>query len=430
MDNKLHWHTVSKKVDDLVPQEVNPRTITNKQMDDLKKSLQKFNLAEIPAIDLDGKILAGHQRIKALQLLGRGNEEIDVRIPNRKLTEEESKQYLIGSNALGGDWDFELLKDFEIDLLIDVGFDPVKLSNLWDTNQEIKEDNFDLDKSISGNKTSNIKDGDLITLGDHRLICGDSTDEKVLQRLFEDKRASMVISDPPYNINLDYSKGLGQKQNYGGDVNDNLPYEDYKEFLRRAMKAGLSVSNPDLHIFYWVDQTHIGTAQDLYRELDITNRRVCIWVKNGHNPTPMVAFNKCYEPAVYGTLGKPYITDGVNDLNEIMNKGVSTGNKILEDISDIWLEKRLSSNEYLHPTMKPPTLYQKSILRCTKPGDIILDSFGGSGSTLIAGEQLRRKVYMVEKSPIFCSVIIQRWESLTGKKAQVVSAYEKRRGTN
>lgn len=292
MDNKLHWHTVSKKVDDLVPQEVNPRTITNKQMDDLKKSLQKFNLAEIPAIDLDGKILAGHQRIKALQLLGRGNEEIDVRIPNRKLTEEESKQYLIGSNALGGDWDFELLKDFEIDLLIDVGFDPVKLSNLWDTNQEIKEDNFDLDKSISGNKTSNIKDGDLITLGDHRLICGDSTDEKVLQRLFEDKRASMVISDPPYNINLDYSKGLGQKQNYGGDVNDNLPYEDYKEFLRRAMKAGLSVSNPDLHIFYWVDQTHIGTAQDLYRELDITNRRVCIWVKNGHNPTPMVAFNK------------------------------------------------------------------------------------------------------------------------------------------
>jgi len=144
----------------------------------------------------------------------------------------------------------------------------------------------------------------------------------------------------------------------------------------------------------------------------------------------MVAFNKCYEPAVYGTLGKPYITDGVNDLNEIMNKGVSTGNKILEDISDIWLEKRLSSNEYLHPTMKPPTLYQKSILRCTKPGDIILDSFGGSGSTLIAGEQLRRKVYMVEKSPIFCSVIIQRWESLTGKKAQVVSAYEKRRGTN
>ena len=292
MDNKLHWHTVSKKVDDLVPQEVNPRTITNKQMDDLKKSLQKFNLAEIPAIDLDGNILAGHQRIKALQLLGRGNEEIDVRIPNRKLTEEESKQYLIGSNALGGDWDFELLKDFEIDLLIDVGFDPVKLSNLWDTNQEIKEDNFDLDKSISGNKTSNIKDGDLITLGDHRLICGDSTDEKVLQRLFEDKRASMVISDPPYNINLDYSKGLGQKQNYGGDVNDNLPYEDYKEFLRRAMKAGLSVSNPDLHIFYWVDQTHIGTAQDLYRELDIANRRVCIWVKNGHNPTPMVAFNK------------------------------------------------------------------------------------------------------------------------------------------
>ena len=107
---KLQWHTVQKRINDLIPQEVNPRIITDKQMSDLKRSLKKYNLVEIPAIDLNGKILAGHQRIKALLLLGRGNELIDVRVPNRKLTDDESKQYLIASNALGGDWDFEALK--------------------------------------------------------------------------------------------------------------------------------------------------------------------------------------------------------------------------------------------------------------------------------------------------------------------------------
>ena len=110
---KLRWNTVQKRVNDLVPQDKNPRTITGKQMEYLKRSLEKFNLAEIPAVDIDGKILAGHQRVKALKLLGRGDEIIDVRIPNRKLSEEETKQYLIGSNALGGSWDFEGLKSFD-----------------------------------------------------------------------------------------------------------------------------------------------------------------------------------------------------------------------------------------------------------------------------------------------------------------------------
>ena len=142
---KLEWHTVQKRVNDLVPQEVNPRKINDKQMSDLKKSLAKFNLVEIPAIDLNGKILAGHQRIKALQLLGRGEELIDVRFPNRELTEDEAKQYLIASNALGGDWDFEKLKTFDLDLLIDIGFDQVDLSHFWDKELEVKDENFDVE---------------------------------------------------------------------------------------------------------------------------------------------------------------------------------------------------------------------------------------------------------------------------------------------
>src|ERR1035437_9465828 len=114
---KLQWATVQKKVNGLIPQGINPRKINEKQMSDLKKSLQKYNLVEIPAVDTNGEILAGHQRVLALQLLGRGEEIIDVRQPNRKLTEKESKQYLIASNKLGGSWDFEALKSFDMELL-------------------------------------------------------------------------------------------------------------------------------------------------------------------------------------------------------------------------------------------------------------------------------------------------------------------------
>ncbi|TXH00638.1 MAG: DNA methylase, partial [Candidatus Moraniibacteriota bacterium] len=121
---KLSWTTVQKRVDDLIPQEINPRKITDKQLLDLKRSLKKFNLVEIPAVDSDGTILAGHQRIKALQFLGRGKELIDIRVPNRKLTEQEAKEYLIGSNKLGGDWDFDLLKSFDFETLSFAGFDP------------------------------------------------------------------------------------------------------------------------------------------------------------------------------------------------------------------------------------------------------------------------------------------------------------------
>src|SRR3989344_6819463 len=137
---KLQWKTVQKRVNDLIPQDNNPRTITDKQMSDLQKNLKRFNLVEIPAVDTDGKILAGHQRIKALQLLGRGEEMIDVRIPNRKLTKSEAERYLIASNSLGGDWNMDKLKSFDLDLLLDIGFDTSELSKFWDKDLEVQDD--------------------------------------------------------------------------------------------------------------------------------------------------------------------------------------------------------------------------------------------------------------------------------------------------
>lgn len=418
-NSKLVWTTVQRKVNDLIPYDKNPRRISTEKLSKLKKSLSKFNLVEIPAIDLDGRICAGHQRIKVLQLLGRGEEHIEVRVPNRKLTEDEYKQYMLTSNAVIGEWDFEKLKDFDVDMLLDVGFDKQELNSIWTKSVEVQDDDFDVDNEVKKIKNPSTKLGDVITLGRHRIICGDSTDPHVIKKLFESYKASMVYSDPIYNIKIDYNKGIGGKQSYGGSVDDNRSEAAYTELLRKSIINALSFTTKDAHIFYWSDQKYIWLIQTLYKELGIDNKRVCLWVKNGHNPTPTVAFNKCYEPCTYGTIGSPYLSREKQNLTEVLNKEIGTGNDMLSDIGDIWTAKRLSGKDYEHATSKPPKLHEKAILRCTKPGDIILDSFLGSGSTLIAGEQLQRTVYGIELEPVFCDVIIKRWEKLTGLKAQV-----------
>ena len=421
---KLSWKTIQKTVNDLVPQEINPRLITDKQMSDLTRSLKKYNLVEIPAIDTNGTILAGHQRIKALKLLGRGEELIDVRVPNRKLTEKESKEYLIASNKLGGDWDFELLKSFDFETLEFAGFDAIEIGTLLDADKGVDDDDFDEKKELKKiGKTPTTKLGDIITLGKHRVLCGDSTDKENLKKLLRDDKASMIYSDPVYNISVDYDGGIGGKKDYGGKVNDTRTYEEYKKFLKDSMEAGLAVSIKNTHVFYWCDQIYIGVVQELYRSLGIANKRVCLWLKNNHNPVPGVAFNKVYEPVVYGVRGKPYLAD-INNLNEVLNKELSSGNNLLDEVNDIWMAKRLTVKEYEHATSKPPQLHEKAIKRCTKPNDIILDSFLGSGSTLIAGEALGRRVYGCELEPAFCDLIVRRWEKLTGKKA----TYEKDKG--
>lgn len=418
---KLEWRTEKRLVKDLLPYEKNPRTISDKQIEDLKKSLRKFNLVEIPAIDTDGKIIAGHQRIKVLQLLGRENEEIDVRVPNRKLSEKEYEQYLLTSNAVGGDWDFEKLKSFDIGMLLDIGFSDNDLSQIWDDHLETEDDNFDVEKELEKIKKPKTKLGDVYQLGMHRLICGDTTDPNVIKKLFGKEKANMIFSDPIYNIGLSYDSGIGGKQSYGGKTNDKKTDAEYKEFLKKSLVNAMSISKDDCHVFYWCDEAFIGLVQDLYREMKVQNKRVCLWLKNGQNPTPNVAFNKCYEPCVYGIKGKPYLSKNEQSLNEILNKEIGTGNRLIDDVLDmldIWLVKRLAGSDYKHPTMKPPTLYEKAIRRCTKISDIIFDGFGGSGSSLIAGEQLKRKIYLVEIEPIFCDLIINRYEKLTGQKSK------------
>lgn len=418
---KLQWHTETRTVSNLIPNDKNPRTMSPKQIEDLKKSLKKFNLVEIPVIDTDDRVIAGHQRLMVLKLIGREREEIEVRVPNRKLTKAEYDQYLLSSNRIHGDWDWDkLAENFDIDLLKASGFDDPDLAHVFDS-LEVEDDGFDVEKELERIRKPKSKPGDLYRLGSHRLICGDSTDPETFRRLMDGKKADMIYTDPPYNISLDYDKGVGGKGRYGGSVDDSKTDEEFRSLLRDALSNALSVTAKDCQAFTYCDQKYIGLLQSLYAELGIVPKRVCLWIKNGASPTPGVAFNKCYEPCVYGTRGKPYLSDRAFNLSEIMNKEIGNGNAAIEDVLDmidLWLVKRLNGAAYEHPTQKPPQLHEKALRRCTKPGAIVLDCFAGSGSLLAACEQLKRSAYMVEKEPIFADLTVRRYEKLTGKKAE------------
>lgn len=423
--NKINWHAEEKLVKDLVPFKENPRKITKDAFEKLKQRIIERGFHDVIVVDIDNTILSGNQRKKALEELG--IDKVATLVPDRKLCEDERKKITLESNLNDGEWDYELLQSFDLDMLTDIGFESSDLLSFWNNDLEVKEDDFDEKKELESIITPTTKLGDVILLGSHKLICGDSTDPNVLKKLFGNEQASMIYSDPVYNIKIDYNKGIGGKQTYGGNVNDNRTDEEYKEFIRKSLVAATSVSKKDLHVFYWCDESYIWLFQTLYREFGINNKRVCLWIKNGHNPTPTVAFNKCFEPCVYGTKGSPFLNDSIHDLNEVMNKEMTTGNDLSDGIQDqmnIWVEKRLSHKDYKHATTKPPKLHEKAIRRCTNLGDIILDSFSGSGSTLIAAEQLKRRVFAVELEPIFCDLTIKRFEKLTGIKAKILRNHE------
>ena len=147
-----------------------------------------------------------------------------------------------------------------------------------------------------------------------------------------------------------------------------------------------------------------------------------MWVKNNHNATPKIAFNRLVEPCVYGTVGKPYLNNDFRNAHEILNQDISTGNQLHDELTemiDLWLVKRDSVNEYIHPTQKPVGLNEKPLKRCSAPGHKVFSGFGGSGSDLIACEQLNRVWFGVEKDPLFASIILDRWERFTGDKAEL-----------
>lgn len=416
MAKKLEWRTERRKVKDLIRYEKNPRTLSETQLEGLKRSLKKFNVAELPCINTDGKVVAGNQRILALSLLGRSEEEIEVRVPSRPLTEAEFRDYLLTSNRSGGSWDFEkLAAEFDLGELLTAGFDSLDLSNIYDDNLEIQDDELDEEEEVEKAKDTDIKQGDYFALGRHRLLCSDATKIESVQKLMGNVKVDLINDDLPFNIGLSYDKGVGNKGKYGGTTNDSKSDAEYETFVKSVMQNALSVAKPDAHVMFWCDERYVWLFQKTYQELGVDSKRLCIWIKDNQSPTPKVAFNKVTEFCVYGTIGKPWLNDKVRNLNEIQNKEITTGNRLTDDILDlfnIWLVKRLPSSEYQHPTQKSPTLHEKALRRCTRPGDVVLDLTAGSGSILSASEQLKRTAYLCEMEPVFCQVIINRFKKL------------------
>jgi len=401
----------------------NPRKFSEEQKQQLIKSIKKFKCLQPLLVNMAPKrkyiVIGGNFRLTILKELGyKEVPVIQVNIPDP----EEEAELNLRLNANQGSWDYDLLKDFRLDMLLDVGFAPLELENMFDDVLEIEDDQFDIEKELQQVKEPKSKQGDIYQLGRHVLGCGDSTDKDFVQKVLGNIRVDLINSDAPFNINLDYNKGLGTKGKYGATkCNDNKTDTEYKEFLKTTLSNGLSVCKKDCHVFYWCDQRYVGMLQDIYKELGIDYKRTCLWIKNNQNPTPQIAFNKMYEPCVYGTFGNPYLSNKIKNFSEILNKEIENGNRALDDILDmidIWLVKRLPTASYEHPTSKPPTLHEKALRRCSKPGDVVLDLFGGSGSQIIGCEQLKRTCYMIELDPIFTDLIIKRYETLTGQKAR------------
>lgn len=392
-----------------------------KQVEDLKKSLRKFGVVELPVVDTDNRVIAGHQRLMALKLLGHENEEISVRVPSRKLTKREYDQYLLTSNRVHGEFDWEkLAENFDIDTILASGFDDGDLALLYD-DVSVEDDEFRVDEELKRIKATKVKPGDLYALGPHRIVCGDSTDAKAIKRLMGSRKASVLLTDPPYNIGLSYDKGISGTANYGGTVDDAKTDKQYRELLSKALGNVLPHLTKDAHVFVYHDPRYTWLLQELYREIGVAYRRTCLWIKNNITPTPKSAFNRQYEPVLYGTVGKPYLSERALNFSEILNADIGNGNRTIDDIYDlldIWLVKRLSVTEYEHPTEKPASLHERPLRRCTKPGDGVLDVFSGSGSLLVACDQLKRVAYLVEREPIFVDLTIRRYEKLTGHKAK------------
>ena len=419
--NKLNWSIEKRNLKDINNWNKNPRKISKVAMERLKDKITQNGFHSVIVIDTDNTILSGNQRKTALIELG--IKEVNVLVPDRALTEDERTKIALESNVNDGEWDFEKLKSFDLGLIKFAGFSDMEIAKFWDEDKDTKDDKFDVSKELKKIKNPVVQKGDLVIMGDHKLLCASSTDIHAVQKLFGNDRATAIYSDPPFNIGLSYDKGVGNKSNYGGTFNDNQTPKEYVEFIRKVMKSALAVSVKDLHVAFWSDEAWVWVFQTLYMELGIKNRRLNVWIKNNASPTPTVAFNKCTEFCVYGSTGSPYLSDLVKNLNEVQNKNLGTGNQLFEDISNLWMTKRLPSNQMEHSTSKNPELHHKFIMRCTKPSDIIYDAFSGSASTMICAEQLGRKVYSLEIESIFCDLAIKRYEKLTGRKAKIVKNF-------
>ena len=382
-----------KNVKDLLPADYNPRKDLkpgDPEYEKLKRSIEQFGYVE-PVIwnEKTGRVVGGHQRLKVLTDMG--ITEVDVVVVD--MDTEKEKALNIALNKISGDWDTEKLAlviadlqgtDFDVSL---TGFDPEELEDLFrdDVKGGVKEDDFDVEAELQ--KPTFSKAGDLWMLGEHRLFCGDSTKPETFDLLMNGKKANLVVTDPPYNV--DYKGSAGKIKN------DSMAEDQFEQFLLAAYQQMEAAMADDASIYVFHSDSHGLAFRKAFEEAGFYLSGCCIWKKQslvlGRSP-----YQWQHEPVLFGWKKK-----GKHQWY--------TGRKE----STIWEFDKPKKNKD-HPTMKPIALVSYPIMNSTMTGCLVLDPFGGSGSTLIACEQTGRVCYTVELDEKFCDVIVRRYIEQVG----------------
>jgi site-specific DNA-methyltransferase (adenine-specific) len=383
----------------------NSRNHSEHQIDQIVKSITEFGFTNPLLIDENNQIIAGHGRLEAAKIL---NIESLPCIVFSHLTQTQKRAYIIADNklALNAGWDisklqteFELLRDEDFNLEL-TGFSLEELIDIFpDDNPEVFCDEDDCPVIPEEPIT---KPGDIWVLGDHRLMCGDSTSIDAVDKLMNGVKADMVFTDPPYGVNFEQGKFIGRdkqakNRNFQPILNDEKKGDELKEFLKECFTNSSCLSDC-CSIYVWSPSLVEGFAiLNSLLESGWHIQSQIIW-----NKSPFVIGRADYhwkhEVCWYGYKGKNHQWHGGRTK------------------ATVWdVAKTNTSN--LHPTMKPTALAEIACENSTKKGDSVLDLFGGSGSTLIACEKTQRKCFMMELDPKYCDVIIKRWENYSGKKA-------------
>lgn len=386
------------KVERLLPADYNPRKDLkpgDAEYEKLKRSIEQFGYVE-PVIwnKTTGRVVGGHQRLKVL--LDMGITEVECVVV--EMDEEKEKALNIALNKISGEWDKDKLAllisdlqgtDFDVSL---TGFEPAEIDALFkDTLKDgVKEDDFDVDAELQ--KPTVTRLGDVWTLGRHRLVCGDSTKTETFDLLMAGKKANLVVTDPPYNVNYQGSAGKIK--------NDNMADEAFYNFLLAAFKNTETVMADDASIYVFHADTEGLNFRRAFADAGFYLSGTCIWKKQslvlGRSP-----YQWQHEPVLFGWKKK-----GKHQWY--------TGRKE----STIWEFDKPKKNGD-HPTMKPIPLLAYPIMNSSMSNTLVLDPFGGSGSTLIACEQTDRSCFTIELDEKFCDVIVKRYIEQAGSDAEV-----------
>ena len=396
-------------IEKIKPNEYNLKTMTQKEAEELEKSITEFDIVDPLLVNSaegrGGILIGGHQRLKIYKKMG--IKEVPVVYRNIPDMKKERKLCLSLSKNLGS-WDWDLLANFDEEELLSVGFDSDELELKFNLTDEPEEDNYNIEKAVELIKEPTSVPGGMWRLGKHRLYCGDSIKGEDIRKLMDGDRADCVFTDPPYNVN--YS-GQGK---LGGIRNDDMTEEAFVEFTLKFMevlKDNLKIGG----VFYmcsgWSSYPIFLYA---IKAMGMKFANPIIWVKN-NNTLGWNDYRYKYEMLLKGKKQKAK----KKKKSIPILYGWNGGKHYFKDTrfeSDVWEITRRASQTMIHPTQKPILLVSRAISNSSKIGEIILDLFGGSGATVIACEKLNRVCRINELEPLFCDVIIDRWESSTPER--------------